>query len=141
MRKKNLKVVFGVTIIISAIIYLGVTGIQQDFSYYLNADEFIAKVNEMDEQAYQQKFRVRGQVVEGSIDRVTRPMEFKITHNNITIPVQFVGSSPVPDTFKDLSHAVVDGKYTPEGLFLADKIQAKCASKYEAMVEEVSVKK
>src|SRR2546425_5560199 len=36
-----------------------------------------------------------------------------------------------PDTFVDNSQALVEGRLAPNGAFVADKVQAKCASKYE----------
>ena len=41
-------------------------------------------------------------------------------------------SDPLPDTFVDNSQALVEGRLAPNGTFVADKVQAKCASKYEA---------
>ena len=134
--KKNMKFVVGGSVIVLAIVYLSVTGFQQDYSYYLTADEFLAKVTELDDKVYEHNFRVAGQVVKGSIDRTVQPMTFEIEYNNTTIPVRYVGNGPVPDTFKDLSQAVVAGNIASDGVFQADVIQAKCASKYEAMAEE-----
>jgi len=138
--KKNLKFIVGVSVIVISIIYLGVTGFREDYSYYLFADEFIEKLQEFDKKAYEKNFRVAGYVVAGSIDRTTKPVKFKINYNDTTIPVKYIGSGPVPDTFKDNSETVVEGKYTPEGIFLADKIQAKCASKYISSPEKGPIK-
>ena len=46
--------------------------------------------------------------------------------------VRYISDEPVPDTFKDGVEAVVDGQLTTAGVFEGKKIQAKCASKYEA---------
>jgi cytochrome c-type biogenesis protein CcmE len=43
-----------------------------------------------------------------------------------------VGSDPLPDTFKDGAQCLVEGKVQPDGRFVAETVQAKCASKYEA---------
>jgi len=43
-----------------------------------------------------------------------------------------VGRDPLPDTFVDGAQALVEGKRMPDGRFVAEKVQAKCASKYEA---------
>jgi cytochrome c-type biogenesis protein CcmE len=45
--------------------------------------------------------------------------------------VRYTGNDPLPDTFKDGSQALIDGRMG-EGVFQAKKIAAKCASKYEA---------
>ncbi|OYT68461.1 MAG: cytochrome c biogenesis protein CcmE, partial [Chloracidobacterium sp. CP2_5A] len=39
---------------------------------------------------------------------------------------------PLPDTFRDGAQALADGRMQPDGTFHANRIQAKCASKYEA---------
>ena len=44
----------------------------------------------------------------------------------------YTGSDPLPDTFRDGAQALADGKLDKDGVFRAAKIQAKCASKYEA---------
>ena len=46
--------------------------------------------------------------------------------------MHYRGKDPVPDTFRDGSEAIVTGLMGGDGIFLAKKIQAKCASKYEA---------
>jgi cytochrome c-type biogenesis protein CcmE len=38
----------------------------------------------------------------------------------------------LPDTFKDKSQALVEGRPGADGRFVAEHVQAKCASKYEA---------
>ena len=44
--------------------------------------------------------------------------------------VVYKGSEPPPDTFKDDSEAIADGSYGRDGVFHANALQAKCASKY-----------
>ena len=46
--------------------------------------------------------------------------------------VAYTGTEPLPDTFKDGAQALADGKLGEDHVFRAAKIQAKCASKYEA---------
>ena len=46
--------------------------------------------------------------------------------------VVYTGTDPLPDTFKDNAQALADGRLGPDGVFEANKIQAKCASKYES---------
>jgi cytochrome c-type biogenesis protein CcmE len=38
----------------------------------------------------------------------------------------------LPDTFVDKSQALVEGSLENDGSFVAEHVQAKCASKYEA---------
>ncbi len=46
--------------------------------------------------------------------------------------MSYVGRDPLPDTFKDGAQALVEGKMMPDNRFVAEQVQAKCASKYEA---------
>jgi cytochrome c-type biogenesis protein CcmE len=47
------------------------------------------------------------------------------------LKVAYLGTEPLPDTFRDRAEALADGKLGRDGTFHAQKIQAKCASKYE----------
>ena len=44
--------------------------------------------------------------------------------------VVYKGTEPPPDTFKDDSEAIADGTFGRDGVFHANTLQAKCASKY-----------
>jgi cytochrome c-type biogenesis protein CcmE len=46
------------------------------------------------------------------------------------LPVVYNGTEAPPDTFKDDSQALAEGTYGRDGVFHANKLQAKCASKY-----------
>jgi cytochrome c-type biogenesis protein CcmE len=46
------------------------------------------------------------------------------------LTVNYKGSEPPPDTFKDNSQALAIGSYGRDGVFHATVLQAKCASKY-----------
>jgi len=46
--------------------------------------------------------------------------------------VSYVGNDPLPDTFIDKSQALVEGSLDAQWKFCAERVQAKCASKYEA---------
>jgi cytochrome c-type biogenesis protein CcmE len=59
-------------------------------------------------------------------------VDFVLQGEGKALPVSYVGSDPLPDTFVDNSQALIEGKPTSEGRFVADHVQAKCASKYEA---------
>ena len=63
---------------------------------------------------------------------MTGRVDFVLEGEGKSLPVSYVGSDPLPDTFVDKSQALIEGKPTPEGRFVADHVQAKCASKYEA---------
>ncbi|MGH9770147.1 MAG: cytochrome c maturation protein CcmE, partial [Candidatus Acidiferrales bacterium] len=76
--------------------------------------------------------RVGGVVADGSITRNGDTLSFRLSQKAQSIPVVYVGTETLPDTFKDGAQAVVQGSYTPGGTFRAEHVQAKCASKYVA---------
>ena len=47
------------------------------------------------------------------------------------LKVVYHGNDPLPDTFKPGAQALADGRLGPTECLQANKIQAKCASKYE----------
>ena len=78
-----------------------------------------------------------GDVVPGSIQRDGKVINFLISQQDEktkdlqTLPVKYVGNDAPPDTFVDRAQAVVEGQLGRDGTFIASKMQAKCASKYE----------
>jgi len=64
---------------------------------------------------------------------VTGRVDFVLLEEGKSLPVSYVGTDPLPDTFVDNSQALVEGKVMGDGRFVAERVQAKCASKYEAV--------
>jgi cytochrome c-type biogenesis protein CcmE len=76
--------------------------------------------------------RVGGTVAVGSIRRTAGRVDFVLEGEGKALPVSYGGSDPLPDTFVDKSQALVEGHLGSDGRFVAEHVQAKCASKYEA---------
>jgi cytochrome c-type biogenesis protein CcmE len=106
--------------------YLAYTGVQDSKSYYVT----IKELNAMGNEAYSKRLRVAGNVVPGSIKRSGTRVDFMLKENDLTLPVSYTGTEAPPDTFKDDSQALADGKFGSDGIFHAKQLQAKCASKY-----------
>ena len=68
----------------------------------------------------------------GSIQRVGNRTQFVMVQDKERMKVIYTGTDPLPDTFSDGAQALADGKLDRDGVFRAARIQAKCASKYEA---------
>jgi cytochrome c-type biogenesis protein CcmE len=80
------------------------------------------------------ELRVEGDLKPGSIEFRDSPCEYRfvLSKQGKEMPVRFP-QCIVPDTFKDGVglQVSVQGKLTDEGFFLANKVIAKCPSKYE----------
>src|SRR5262245_22915628 len=133
MKRKQIKFVIGSDVIVAALAFLAFTGFRDNKSYYQNVSEFYASK----EKAAGRSLRVEGDVVAGSIQRESNETPVVISHTDSktnethTLPVKYVGSDPLPDTFRDYAQAVVEGTYHEDGVFVAKSMTAKCASKYE----------
>lgn len=126
---RQVRFAVGIGVILIAIGYFAFAGYQEGKAYYSTIDE----LNSMSDGGQGRRLRVAGIVEPGSIERDGKNVAFTLTQDaEHTLPVYYSGSQPVPDTFKDGSEAVVEGKRRSDGVFEADHIQAKCASKYEA---------
>jgi cytochrome c-type biogenesis protein CcmE len=91
----------------------------------------------MKDRAFDRRLRVAGFVTEGSMRRETGNPRFSLSVRGGGVPVVYTGSQPLPDTFQEGSQVVVEGEYTRDRLFHADRIQAKCSSKYEAELDSL----
>jgi cytochrome c-type biogenesis protein CcmE len=117
----------GATIIILVLLaYLAYTGVQDSKSYYVT----ITELHKMGDGAYSKRLRVAGNVQPGSIHRNGTHVQFVLVEQNQLLSVEYAGTEPPPDTFKDDSQALADGSYGHDGVFHAKALQAKCASKY-----------
>ena len=123
---KYLKFGSVMAVIICSLAYLAYTGVQESKSYYVT----IRELNGMGKQAFSKRLRVAGNVVPGSIRRSGTRVDFTLKENDLTLPVSYTGTEAPPDTFKDDSQALADGKFGQDGVFHAKQLQAKCASKY-----------
>jgi len=122
----------GIAVVLIAIGYFAFAGYNESKAYYKTIEEVAA----MGPEAQTKRLRVAGLVKEGTIVRDGKNVSFVLAQDVETMKhsmrVNYVGTQPVPDTFKDRAEAVVEGKCLPDGTFEADHLQAKCASKYEA---------
>ncbi|HEV2398907.1 MAG TPA: cytochrome c maturation protein CcmE [Candidatus Sulfotelmatobacter sp.] len=117
----------GATVVIVLLLgYLAYTGVQDSKSYYVT----IKELHKMGDSAYTKRLRVAGNVKPGSIKRTGTHVQFVLMEEDQTLAVDYTGTEAPPDTFKDESQALADGRFEHDGVFHAKQLQAKCASKY-----------
>jgi cytochrome c-type biogenesis protein CcmE len=117
-----------VAVIVGVLVWLAMGGISESKTYY----KTISELGQMGDQAKGKRLRVGGDVEQGSIVRNGGEVSFVLHQESKKLKVVYNGIDPLPDTFKDGAQALADGRLGPDGTFQATKIQAKCASKYEA---------
>lgn len=121
-----LKIVVATVIILATVGWLAYTGVRDTKSYYVT----ISELNAMGKKAYSRNLRVAGNVAPGTIQRSGMAVRFVLNEQGRTLQVNYQGSEPPPDTFKDDAQALAVGTYGRDGVFHATQLQAKCASKY-----------
>jgi cytochrome c-type biogenesis protein CcmE len=138
---KGVQIAGGATVIALLLGWYAISQLEggASFTYYQSLAEFrsAAKPGE--------HARVHGYVANGSIDRdvEARAVRFSVQNDpphaggepGELLPVVFY-SLETPDLFKDGAEVVVEGRFRPESsddAFHADKVMAKCPSKFEGM--------
>ena len=131
---KNIKFGLIIVVILGTLGWLAAGGINQTASYYKE----IAELERLAPRWVDRRLRVGGDVEANSITREGRDVHFVLVQEKDGVKrrlnVVYSGIDPLPDTFKDNApcQALVDGKLGSDNVFHATKLQAKCASKYEA---------
>jgi cytochrome c-type biogenesis protein CcmE len=131
----SLRIGIAVAVILGTVTWLAVTGVNANKSYYVT----IAELGGMGQKAYHSQLRVEGFVKPGSIVQNGPHVDFVLNEFESHSPkaatghllkVEYKGSEPPPDTFKDDAQALAEGTYGRDGVLHATVLQAKCASKY-----------
>jgi cytochrome c-type biogenesis protein CcmE len=122
------KILIGVALVAASLGYLIYTAMRSNLVYYYEIDEARAAVQP------DQKLRLSGDVVTGTVRKSPGEsrIAFQIEDADRTsrVPVTYAGV--VPDIFKPGIQVVVEGKFDESGTFEADRLTAKCPSKYQA---------
>jgi cytochrome c-type biogenesis protein CcmE len=127
MANKKVKFGIGIAIILAAVVWEAVSGFQQSKTYYVTVMELTSG------KTSHRHVRVGGTIDPGSIQRNGQILTFRLSQENESIPVTYVGTATLPDDFKGGAKAIVEGDYLADGTFRAQNVQAKCASKYQAI--------
>ncbi len=115
-------------VVLATLVWLALAGISESKTYYIT----VAELQGMHDNAFDRRLRVAGDVEPGSIVKAVDRVEFVLLQEGKKLKVVYTGRDPLPDTFKDRAQCLADGKLGRDGVFEAKKVQAKCASKYEA---------
>ncbi|MHC4413768.1 MAG: cytochrome c maturation protein CcmE [Planctomycetota bacterium] len=110
-----------------AVIFLARSGIREGWVYYLPVDQFIS-----DDSYHDQRVRLHGAVAERNLDVQSAGLtaRFDLRGEAHGVRVEYTGV--IPDMFKPGNEVVVEGRLDESGVFRADTLLTKCASKYES---------
>ena len=113
-------------IIVGSLLWLATASVSSSKTYYVT----ISELHKLGNNAATRRVRVGGDVQKDSIVRGSGTVRFNLVQETMILPVVYEGRDPLPDTFKDGAQALAGGRLDSAGVFHAQEIQAKCASKY-----------
>ncbi|MDB5037579.1 MAG: ccmE [Bacteriovoracaceae bacterium] len=113
-------------VVVAMIAFFFLNGVEGNIQYYMTASEY-----KQQQPKYEgKKLKLAGRVKLGSLKSVGEKYDFVIEDLGKEISVTYLGQAP--DTFKDGSDVVVEGRGRLDDKFEAISLMAKCASKYQA---------
>lgn len=114
-------------VVLAAIAYLALAGAKKGWTYYLTPDQFRA-----DLRYHNERVKLCGTVAPDgfTVHRGLLTANFLVAGKNCSVPVVYHGA--IPDMFRQGAEVVVEGKLNEGGVFVADNLLTKCASKYNA---------
>jgi len=127
MQHARAKLIVAALAIVVAVGLLAYAGAQRGWVYYMEVDHFIA-----DTQYHGQRVRLNGFVSQDELEikSVDLMARFDLIGDNGRVPVVYQGV--IPAMFKPGAQVVVEGQLDQGGVFQADTLMTKCASKYQA---------
>ena len=133
MNRKQKKFLISGLVIAAAIVLIVSAGFKGNQVFYVTIDQLQAKAPEF----YGERLRMAGNVKPGTIVKDSSQLftRFEMVQDSQQVTVEYKGITP--DMFKDNAEVIVEGTYTQSGVFRADNLMAKCASRYEGDVENM----
>lgn len=154
MGQGKAKIWVALVLVVGVMVYLLIGATKSTKVYYMRPSEMLSKAKKAPAETYGQRLRVGGLVVDKSISgsSARNQVSFRVAeergdYKTKLIMVSMAETKPtdsfdveykgiVPDTFKAGGMAIVEGKLQKNGVFKADRLMAKCPSKYEGVSKE-----
>lgn len=112
-------------VVLAALGFLVVQGLGNATMYFRTADEAVAQR----EQLGDRRFRIEGDVIDGSVRQVGNDVSFTLVKNNVQVPVQHKGDPP--ELFRPGIPVVLEGRFQGDH-FASDRILVKHSETYVA---------
>ena len=112
-------------VVVAALGFLVFQGLGNATLYFRTADEAVAQR----EQLGDRRFRIEGDVVDGSVRQTGNDVSFTLTKNAVEVPVQHKGDPP--ELFRPGIPVVLEGRFQGDH-FSSDRILVKHSETYVA---------
>jgi cytochrome c-type biogenesis protein CcmE len=126
MKHMRTKLIAAGLVVAAAVALLAVAGVRDGWVYFLPVDQFLADTN-----YHGQRVRLHGKVGQENFhaDSAMLVANFDLLGETGRVRVQYEGV--IPEMFEAGRDVVAEGAMT-DGVFRADTLMTKCASKYES---------
>lgn len=127
MKKNTVIYVIAFFLFVAGLGWLCYAGFSESGVYFLNVSEAKAA-----DPGSLNKARLFGVVAQGSVQKNLDILKFDLEdkdNSSLLIPIAYSGA--IPDTFKDGSEVIVEGRMLADGNFSAKTLMTKCPSKYQ----------
>ena len=112
-------------VVLAALGFLVFQGLGNATLYFRTADEAVAQKAELGER----RFRIEGDVVDGSVRQVGNDVSFTLTSKSVEVPVRHKGDPP--ELFRPGIPVVLEGRFQGDH-FSSDRILVKHSETYVA---------
>ncbi len=112
-------------VVLAALGFLVFQGLGNATLYFRTADEAVAQREQLGER----RFRIEGDVVDGSVRQVGNDVSFTLTSKDVRVPVQHKGDPP--ELFRPGIPVVLEGRFQGDH-FSSDRILVKHSETYVA---------
>jgi cytochrome c-type biogenesis protein CcmE len=112
-------------VVLAALGFLVFQGLGNATLYFRTADEAVAQRSELGER----RFRIEGDVVDGSVRQEGNDVSFILTSKNVEVPVRHKGDPP--ELFRPGIPVVLEGRFQGEH-FSSDRILVRHSETYVA---------
>lgn len=126
------RLLVGAVLLLGALSYFAFAAFQGSAVYYLRVSELL----EREQEVYGKTVRVTGKLVPESFTREpgSTLATFSVTDGVQQVRAQHIGV--LPDLFfNEESDIMLEGRYSPNGVFTAENVMVKCPSKYASASE------
>lgn len=119
--------IVAVVLVLAGLAFVATRALGEATLFFYNADEAVAKRDELGDR----RFQVQGTVVEGTVVDSGDVVEFVITHNGVD--VQVVHRGDPPEMFRPGMPVVLQGRWDlDDDVFTSDRMLVKHDDEYEA---------
>ena len=125
--RSRLRLAVVIGLIAGAIAFLLIQGLSNATMYFRNVDEAVAMRDELGDK----RFRLQGEVVDGTVHRREGAVDFDLTFNGATVAVRHHGDPP--ELFKPGIPVVLEGSFADgSDVYESDVMRIRHTNEYRA---------